>query len=609
MGAFICEGPFCLMTSIASSVVPPLSRSWLSRAIEAVRAEWGERTFFTLTQATFDLEAFLTLYATWEADEKAPENFHVVAFVSSSDWNGAWQQPDFIDQVTWDAFIAQKPVAVPGFHRLSLADDRVVLTLVYDEADAVLSKMTLGWDSLFWTGENEQTLRGLLKLSNEKARVYAETFSEDEATVLKRSAFRVEVLEGYGSAILMAPRKKGGYRKACDRRALVIGAGLAGANAAYALQKAGWRVFVIDEAPVPGARASALAWGILHPHFSRDDNILSRMSREGFFSTRTLLKQLEAQTGEMLFADAGCLQMAHSDAIFSEWDLAREKGMPFVLPADYARFVSRDEADRLSGVSLHRGGWWFNQAGMVRAGAFCRALIREAQVPYLGNTPVVRLEKHDGEWAAIGEFGQEIARAPHVVVACATDAGNVLGIEHLTLDALRGRITLLRDTDLATLKAPVSGEGYISNLPDGFCGVGATYENDQLAAWDEERAHTANLEKLATIMRETEDVVVTGAYQGVRAVGLGRLPYVGPVCDEKAWIATTKARGNCDLEHPPVIEGLWVMAGMGSRGVSMSTLCARILVSWMDGTPMPIDNRVVRCLTSARSVKKFVETL
>ncbi|MBR5458639.1 MAG: FAD-dependent oxidoreductase, partial [Burkholderiaceae bacterium] len=263
----------------------------------------------------------------------------------------------------------------------------------------------------------------------------------------------------------------------------------------------------------------------------------------------------------------------------------------------------------LSGVPVQRGGWWFNQAGMVRAGAFCRALIRASGVPYLGNTPVVRLEKEASDWVAIGEFGQAIARAPHVVVACATDAGRVLGMSHLTLDALRGRITLLRDTDLATLKAPVSGEGYISNLPDGFCGVGATYENDQLGAWDEERAHMANLEKLSTIMREPENVVVTGAYQGVRAVGLGRLPYVGPVCDEKAWIELTHERGNSDIEHPPMIDGFWVMAGMGSRGVSMSTLCARILVSRMDGTPMPIDSRVVRCLSSARSVKKFVETL
>ena len=585
------------------------SRSWLPRAIEVVRAQWSGRTFFTIAQSAFDLEALMSLYATWKEDVARPSVINVVAFVAHDVWGQAWVKPAFVDETTWGAFVAQKPVAVPGFHRLSLDGDRFIVTLVYENVADVIGKMTMGWDALFWTASDESLLRSLLRLSQEKACVYAESFSEDEVLLLKRAAFKAKIDDGVSSAVLLAPRKKGGYRDVADRRALVIGAGLAGANAAYALSRAGWNVFVIDEAPVPGARASALAWGILHPHFSRDDNILSRLSREGFFSTRTLLKSLEAQTAETLFADVGCLQMAHTDAIFEEWVTAREKGIPFVLPSDYARFVSQDEADRLAGVPVQRGGWWFNQAGMVRAGAFCRALIRASGVPYLGNTPVVRLEKQANDWVAIGEFGQEIARAPHVVVACATEAGHVLGMQHLTLDALRGRITLLRDTDLATLKAPVSGEGYISNLPDGFCGVGATYENDQLGAWDEERAHMANLDKLSTIMREPEDVVVTGAYQGVRAVGLGRLPYVGSVCDEKAWIELTQARGNADIEHPPMIDGLWIMAGMGSRGVSMSTLCARILVSWMDGTPMPIDSRVVRCLSSARSVKKFVETL
>lgn len=574
-----------------------------------MRAHWQGQTFFTIASSAFDLEAFCALYAAWDKDVNRPDVFHVVAFVEQDSWHAEWKKPAFVDDETWAAIVAQKPVAVPGYHRLVLADERCVLTLVYDKPLEAIGKMSMGWDALFWMGGDEPLLRSLLRLSNAKACAWASTFSASELAVLKRSAFRLDSQEGGERAVLMAPRKKGGYRPTTDRRALVIGAGLAGANAAYALSKAGWRVFVIDEAPVPGARASALAWGILHPHFSRDDNILSRLSREGFFATRALLKALEARSGESLFADVGCLQMAHTDAIFDEWVCAREAAMPFSLPEDYADFVSRDRADELSGVSVQRGGWWFKQAGMVRAGAFCRALIQAAGVPYLGNTVVVRLEKDGDDWVAIGEFGQEIVRAPHVVVAAATDSGHVLGMKHLTLDALRGRITLLRDTDLATLKAPVSGEGYISNLPDGFCGVGATYENDQLGDWDEERAHTANLDKLATIMREPEDVIVTGAYQGVRAVGLGRLPYVGPVCDEKAWEALTVARGTHDIEHPPMIEGLWVMAGMGSRGVSMSTLCARILLSWMDGTPMPIDNRVVKCLSSARSVKKFVETL
>ena len=106
-------------------------RSWLPRAIEAVRVQWSSRTFFTIAQSVFDLEALMAIYAAWAADCSRPSLLNVVAFVSSEEWGEAWAKPAFVDEATWNAFEAQKPVAVPGFHRLSLDDDRFIVTLVY----------------------------------------------------------------------------------------------------------------------------------------------------------------------------------------------------------------------------------------------------------------------------------------------------------------------------------------------------------------------------------------------------------------------------------------------------------------------------------------------
>ena len=81
---------------------------------------------------------------------------------------------------------------------------------------------------------------------------------------------------------------------------IVVGCGLAGANLAYSLTLQGINVRVVDEAAVPGAAASALPWGILHPHFTRDDSPLSKLSREGFFMTLSRLRHSEVQQGERL---------------------------------------------------------------------------------------------------------------------------------------------------------------------------------------------------------------------------------------------------------------------------------------------------------------------
>jgi tRNA 5-methylaminomethyl-2-thiouridine biosynthesis bifunctional protein len=59
-------------------------------------------------------------------------------------------------------------------------------------------------------------------------------------------------------------------------RAVVIGGGLAGAAVASSLARRGWQVDVLDAAQHPAAGASSLPAGLLAPHTSPDDNLLSR---------------------------------------------------------------------------------------------------------------------------------------------------------------------------------------------------------------------------------------------------------------------------------------------------------------------------------------------
>ena len=76
------------------------------------------------------------------------------------------------------------------------------------------------------------------------------------------------------------------------RRAVVVGAGLAGSAAAYSLAQRGWRVQVLDAAVAPAAGASALPAGLVAPHVSPDDAPLSRISRAGVSTTLARLAAL-----------------------------------------------------------------------------------------------------------------------------------------------------------------------------------------------------------------------------------------------------------------------------------------------------------------------------
>ena len=509
------------------------------------------------------------------------------------------------------------PVCIPGYHTLIFDGGRVRLILIFGDSQTLANKLSLQYDALFLDGFGPQKnprmweaglLRSLSRYAKEGAVVTTWCTKGDVRRALIGAGFEIEKKKGFGKkrerlfGIMKARRTKYNHRAIED--VIVIGGGLAGANVAYSLRMQGVQVRVVDQAPVPGGAASALSWGILHPHFTRDDSPLSKLSREGFLLARSRLRELEEKTGEPLFEPLGCLQMAHTDEIYAEWQSAASQDQPFALPADYGTLLQKEEASLKAGLSLKRGGWFFSMAGMARSGAFCRALIKVSGASYRGNTQVVALKKQDKYWQLIGEFGEVIDEATDVVV-CAAFASEALLDTALGLEALPGRITLLRDTDLTELKCPVSGEGYIAHMSDGYCGVGATYELERTGPWTETKAHENNLEKLDSLLTKPVPVVVTGAYCGVRAAGPGRLPVLGASIDEEKWLSVCRSH----KEYPQDSslwdqEGLWVLAGLGSRGLSMSALCADMLTSLMLGVALPADPALLKTLAPSRYLRR-----
>jgi tRNA 5-methylaminomethyl-2-thiouridine biosynthesis bifunctional protein len=70
-----------------------------------------------------------------------------------------------------------------------------------------------------------------------------------------------------------------------------------------------------------------------------------------------------------------------------------------------------------------------------------------------------------------------------------------------------------------------------------------------------------------------------------RCAGHDRLPLVGPVLAG---------------DTPSV----WMLAGMGSRGLSFSALCAELLASYMGGEPLPLEASLARSLHTTRRYKQ-----
>ncbi len=584
-----------------------------------VARRWQGKERFTVLENGFGLGTnFLATLKAWRNDPKRSAHLEYVAlecFPVSRSQIEQYAAVELADEAK--ELASHWPVCIPGYHTLIFDGGRVRLILIFGDSQTFANKLSLQYDALFLDGFGPQKnprmweaglLRSLSRYAKEGAVVTTWCTKGDVRRALIGAGFEIEKKKGFGKkrerlfGIMKARRTKHNHRAIED--VIVIGGGLAGANVAYSLCMQGVQVRVVDQAPVPGGAASALSWGILHPHFTRDDSPLSKLSREGFLLARSRLRELEEKTGEPLFELLGCLQMAHTDEIYAEWQSAASQDQPFALPADYGTLLQKEEASLKAGLSLKRGGWFFSMAGMARSGAFCRALIKASGASYRGNTQVVALKKQDKYWQLIGEFGEVIDEATDVVV-CAAFASEALLGSALGLEALPGRITLLRDTDLTELKCPVSGEGYIAHMSDGYCGVGATYELERTGPWTETKAHENNLEKLDSLLTKSVPVVVTGAYCGVRAAGPGRLPVLGASIDEEKWLSVCRSH----KEYPQDSslwdqEGLWVLAGLGSRGLSTSALCADMLTSLMLGVALPADPALLKTLAPSRYLRR-----
>ena len=396
--------------------------------------------------------------------------------------------------------------------------------------------------------------------------------------------------------------------RAIKGRCVVIGAGLAGAAVAASLARRGWLVTVLDAAAEPASGASSLPAGVLAPHVSPDDGLLSRLSRSG---VRATLQQAQAllNTGSDWNA-TGVLERAmdHPRALPAAWlpggtDDA-EAARDWVQAASPAQLAACQLPPTAHALWHEKGGW-------IRPASLVKAWLATPGVYWRGMSSAKRLVCRDGAWQVLGESNQELACAELVVLAAghasaalaaSADRGSSgrLG-RQLALQAIRGQVTwapLAADVAQHVPPFPVNGHGSLVAglpLPGGEPGqlawlTGSTYERDSESLEIRPADDQHNLQRLGKLL---PDVAVTlagqdvkqpvNAWAGVRCATPGRLPALGP-------LTSGGLQGDDDLP------GLWVCSGLGSRGLTFAALCGEVLAGRLHGEPLPITQKLADAL-------------
>ncbi|MFH0020939.1 bifunctional tRNA (5-methylaminomethyl-2-thiouridine)(34)-methyltransferase MnmD/FAD-dependent 5-carboxymethylaminomethyl-2-thiouridine(34) oxidoreductase MnmC [Pseudomonas fluorescens] len=537
-----------------------------------------------------------------------------------------------------DQLLRQYVAIHEGFQRISLANGRVTLTLLIGDALEQLPQLDAQIDAWFLDGfapaKNPDMWTAELFVELARLAAPGSTISTFTSTgwvrrLLNAAGFKMKRTPGIGHKweILRGeflgwpadvtpplPYKPWFARPAPltgERRALVIGAGLAGCATASSLAARGWQVSLLERHEAVAPEASGNPQGVLYLKLSAHGTALSQLIVSGFGYTRRLLENLQRGTD---WDNCGVLQLA-----FNEKEAERHAQLAEAFPDDLLQWLEQPAAQARAGVGVAHGGLFYPEGGWVHPPALCQAQATQPNIELLSHHDVLQLRKVDDQWQA-WDGERLLASAAVVVLAGAADIKRFAQSAELPLKRIRGQITRLAQTpQSAALATVVCAEGYVAPARLGEHTLGASFDfhsDDLTPTSAEHQGNLAMLEEISSdlVARLHIDQQPVESLEGraaFRCTSPDYLPIVGPLADLPAFNQTYAALSKDARQVPdsacPWHDGLYVNSGHGSRGLITAPLSGELLAAWLDNEPLPLPRSVAEaCHPNRFALRKLI---
>ncbi|AKF24553.1 FAD-dependent oxidoreductase [Sulfurovum lithotrophicum] len=353
---------------------------------------------------------------------------------------------------------------------------------------------------------------------------------------------------------------------------IVIGAGIAGCCAAYALQSKGQKVLLIDRSSVAASGGSGAAGAFVSPKIGKGSP-LQKLTNEAFhFSKDFYLDNFPDyfhQTGVIRIPkDAEDAEKFHLYEAFNE--------------AHYRR-VSKEELERL-GIHNCEESFLFEEAGVCDAPELCNAMMK--QVPFQ-QFDVEQLIYNGNHWTLLNTKHETLS-AQNIVLS----TGYQNSLFDMRYMGVRGTWGSRGDYESRLdLKVSMHKSISVSANINGIVKLGATHVKSKEPCMVCNGKPLQTLEEKAAQMVDTVDFKLKETFCGMRSGSKDYFPLVGRVIDVPFMFEAYPniVRG----AKPPLkyLENLYICNGLGGRGFVFAPLMAEWLAGFiMTGKEM--DSRV-----------------
>lgn len=367
---------------------------------------------------------------------------------------------------------------------------------------------------------------------------------------------------------------------------LVIGAGIAGATAAWTLARAGLSVTVLEAAAHPAAGASGTPRAILYPKLVDAARTPGHLQSAAWLLALDRLDVLATSPGASdtgpVFTRTGVL-----------W-LDQRRQAPVIGTAHpwwgrHVHGVDAAEATALAGVTISRGGLWLPEAGIIDSARLIARLLAEPGITLCTGKAVDELVRVGQDWEVHGQGLRH--QAPRVVLAQAGAVTALRQAAHLPLRPVRGQISRLPAR--LPLQTALCYGGYLTPALGGEHVLGATFQPGRQDPAPDPVDHERNLGELADCLPEVASQLGMDdgcrPHVGIRWQTPDYLPLAGALPELATWLPILrKTPGGRRPTLPAATDsGLYVSLGHGAKGFSQAWLAADHILHQILGRPSP----------------------
>ncbi|NQV68560.1 MAG: bifunctional tRNA (5-methylaminomethyl-2-thiouridine)(34)-methyltransferase MnmD/FAD-dependent 5-carboxymethylaminomethyl-2-thiouridine(34) oxidoreductase MnmC [Pseudohongiella sp.] len=589
---------------------------------------------------------FMQVAKLWSETSQRPSRLNYLAFEKHPLSNAQLQK---IHQ-RWPELAAQShelqqyyPEHSAGCHRLCL-NHNITLDLYYGDAfqqlESRYAEISATIDCWFLDGFSprlnpalwEPRLFQLIaKTCNQNTTLSTYSVAGTVRHALTAAGFAVEKLPGHGKKrhMLHASRATSSVASNTDskfpdaikpepwfelpgftarhRKAVVIGAGLAGCSTAYSLAQRGWQVTVFDSADRPVAGASGNNQLALRCRFFKTPGSPAQFFLHSFLFASRQFHKLREEAG-VEWHDCGVLQL---NSAMNKRNAIRAEDLAALYAEQIVRPLSLAEASEKAGVPLSESAWHIPTGGWINPESLCQAYLSHPNIALVLSSPVTAIEAGKNTWSLgtrdPGLNKSELIRSEVVIIANSYAAQQFAQCRELPLLSVRGQITELQGSRKSRcLKTVVSGERTVFPLKQESHVVSASYSSDNS---DSSSRAEENLNNL----RLAADNFADSAFLGSEAVAdrvsqrcnsIDHLPVVGMLADTIAMRDTYAQLGknaNAAFQNNgSYLPGLYINVGHGSNGLASCPLSGEFLAALINGDNLPLSKSMINSISPAR---------